>query len=234
MDLCGGEVIASNMWLTILTLRETAALACSQLNGHPSGRVIFSTSAMLFSSHTALREIWLGSVQSFSCLLIIVVPSPLSSPRVPFFSLFLSNRSKAVKWFPSVPPLNPVICCISDLVFFCFDTNVWMQSCAMLISHYKSLSCCESNWILFLQIPKETSKRNDSGSTYRTVQWNTKTMQQDRKQNAACLTASHRNTRQKSGWENTFYQQKYLSVTEAKCFRQKTWHDVSKNMIYEL
>lgn len=66
MDLCGGEVIASNMWLTILTLRETAALACSQLNGYPSGRVIFSTSAMLFSSHTALREIWLGSVQSFS------------------------------------------------------------------------------------------------------------------------------------------------------------------------
>lgn len=89
MDLCGGEVIASNMWLTILTLRETAALACSQLNGHPSGRVIFSTSAMLFSSHTALREIWLGSVQSFSLSLacssllfrlLSLLPASLSSP----------------------------------------------------------------------------------------------------------------------------------------------------------
>lgn len=89
MDLCGGEVIASNMWLTILTLSETAALACSQLNGHPSGRVIFSTSAMLFSSHTALREIWLGSVQSFSLSLacssllfrlLSLLPASLSSP----------------------------------------------------------------------------------------------------------------------------------------------------------
>lgn len=96
-------VIASNMWLTIWTLTETASLACSHLNDYPSGWVIFSTSAVLLSSHTVLGEIWLCSRAASVSFCLPLCHVFFQSPVPPFFSSSCQIAETLDSWFPSVP-----------------------------------------------------------------------------------------------------------------------------------
>lgn len=120
---------------------RASALTCSQLNGYPSGWVIFSASTMLVSSHTLLPEIWLCNMLPPSLHLCSTSSSLFVSLCLPqhFFLLFPSNHWKAWKWVPSVLPSPCHLLHFRFLFFFWFDMNSWVQWKAVLISKPVSL-----------------------------------------------------------------------------------------------